>query len=158
MKRFRYNKVIILYSVFVLLILGLIFYFSSNNGLESGAQSARVTALLMRIFGIENTSENTSFIHTIVRKMAHYFLFTLLGMGLFGLFSSINVKRKALVAALCGLIAASGDEIHQWFVPGRAGLLTDVIIDMCGVISGILFLISITLICKKIKQKNDLDV
>ena len=40
-------------------------------------------------------------------------------------------------ALLTGLLYVVSDEIHQTFVPGRAGQLRDVLIDTCGVIIGI---------------------
>jgi hypothetical protein len=38
---------------------------------------------------------------------------------------------------LIGVLYAVSDEIHQTFVPGRAGQLRDVLIDSCGVLAGI---------------------
>ena len=39
---------------------------------------------------------------------------------------------------LTGVLYAVSDEIHQTFVPGRAGQIRDVLIDSCGVLAGIL--------------------
>lgn len=157
MNRLRRNKFSIIYLILVLLILALIFYFSSNNALKSGAQSARVSTLIMRLFGIDETFENTEMVHMFVRKMAHFTLFALLGMSLRGLFGSLDVRHKVLFSAACGLVAACSDEIHQIFVPGRAGMITDVLIDMCGVITGVLFVCGISKIIEKIRRKKNLD-
>jgi VanZ family protein len=43
------------------------------------------------------------------------------------------------VVILGGLYAAS-DEFHQLFVDGRAGMLSDVLLDTCGVAVGSLVL------------------
>jgi VanZ family protein len=37
-----------------------------------------------------------------------------------------------------GVLYAVSDEIHQLFVPGRAGQIRDVLIDACGVFVGII--------------------
>lgn len=39
-------------------------------------------------------------------------------------------------AVLCVLYAAS-DELHQYFVPGRAALVGDVVIDALGILPGV---------------------
>lgn len=51
--------------------------------------------------------------------------------------------RYALTA---GILYAASDELHQYFVPGRACQLRDVVIDGLGVLIGVLagYLFSVT--------------
>ena len=47
--------------------------------------------------------------------------------------------RSWFFAVLSTAVVASGDEIHQTFLPSRTGLFSDVVIDTCGgiIVSGI---------------------
>lgn len=40
--------------------------------------------------------------------------------------------RSVLLGVVCCFLVASGDEIHQTFVPGRTGLFSDVLLDTAG--------------------------
>ena len=76
-----------------------------------------------------------------VRKLAHASEYTVLGI-LYSL-SYLSVvpapKRKKLLFTVLplGMLYAASDEFHQLFVPGRAGRVTDVLIDSSGVLLGI---------------------
>lgn len=62
-----------------------------------------------------------------------FFLFTLL-LGLFlHLQRGLTVRRSLAWAAIGGIAFAASDEWHQTFVPGRGGLVGDVLIDLVGV-------------------------
>ena len=45
---------------------------------------------------------------------------------------SLALWQKALLSAALCMLCAAGDELHQFFVPGRAMLLSDVGIDAMG--------------------------
>ena len=65
---------------------------------------------------------------------------------------SQNLLIPTLSWAFCILYAAS-DEFHQLFVPGRAGLITDVCIDSAGALLGILlFLTALHLTSRRAKR------
>lgn len=61
---------------------------------------------------------------------------------------------RGLFAAVFSCIYASSDEIHQLFVPGRAGQVRDVLIDTSGAVAGILLAILIRKIWLKSREKN----
>lgn len=61
---------------------------------------------------------------------------------------------RGLFAAVFSCIYASSDEIHQLFVPGRAGQVRDVLIDTSGAVAGILLAILIRKIWLKAVRKN----
>lgn len=71
-----------------------------------------------------------------------------------GTTSHRNLIISALSWVFCILYAAS-DEFHQLFVPGRAGLVTDVCIDSAGALLGILlFLAALHLTSRHAKRKQ----
>lgn len=53
--------------------------------------------------------------------------------------SLMNIKGSIYGSIILGVIYAVSDELHQLFVPGRAGRITDVMIDSLGLMTGILF-------------------
>ena len=105
-----------------------------------------------------------------VRKCAHAAEYAILGLLLAGTVISNGVGRNrsfkqkiqgeklSIVAqyAICFIIGAAyaaSDEFHQLFVPGRAGRVTDVLIDSGGVIFG-LFIAFIVSWMKNLKFKR----
>lgn len=76
-----------------------------------------------------------------VRKLAHASEYTVLGIlySLSVLSVSVVPKRKKLLCTAfpLGVLYAMSDEFHQLFVPGRAGRVSDVLIDSSGVLLGI---------------------
>lgn len=90
----------------------------------------------------------------VVRKLAHFGEFALLGMCLSWLFAML-LERKVFVAAMavaCGAITACVDETLQFLSPGRNPSLIDVGIDTAGVSVGVMLLfIGYTIINNKTK-------
>jgi VanZ family protein len=68
----------------------------------------------------------------VLRKLAHLVEYALLGALLFRAFA------REPVAVAVGSAYAVTDEIHQAFVPGRAGSPVDWLIDTVGVVAGVL--------------------
>lgn len=60
-----------------------------------------------------------------------------------------TLRKAALVAWGCAALYAATDEFHQLFVPGRAGLFTDVLIDATGAAIGLLVAGSIIALAKR---------
>lgn len=77
------------------------------------------------------------------RKGAHVFEYFILTGLLFECFRAWSlVTRRSMGVAIAGCLSlayAFSDELHQLFVPGREGKLSDVGIDMIGIgLAGIL--------------------
>ena len=68
----------------------------------------------------------------VLRKVAHAAEYAILGALL------LRATGRAGPAFALGVLYAVSDEIHQSFVPGRAGVALDVAIDALGVAVGIL--------------------
>lgn len=74
-----------------------------------------------------------------VRKTAHFTAYAILGVLLYNLMASYGMKRgkAVLLSAVVCLVYAITDEVHQLFVPGRAGQIRDVLIDFSGSLSAL---------------------
>ncbi len=110
----------------VILWMIVIFIMSSFNAKVSGEQSSLIVNFIANLFNISNT-ETISF---IIRKLAHLTEYFILGYLVSNMLRVHN-KRLYLGIIICLLYAAS-DEIHQLFVYGRSGQVTDVLIDTVG--------------------------
>lgn len=155
----------ILRIILILLLLGtfyIIFGFSSQDGEKSGSISRRITekiATFIPQIQKENEIEKENIMNTmerIIRKMAHFSIYTAVGLLLMALVSTYNIKEKnrLIISLTTGIIYATSDEIHQSFVPGRSPMITDVVIDTMGVILGILLIILGKKIIKKYRKNK----
>ena len=138
-----------------------IFIFSNQNGEKSGSVSRDFTKKVIEILHIdknlneiekENLIENSQF---IVRKLAHFTIYTIAGINLYGFINTYNIKNKykMIGTLLVGIIYAISDEIHQMFSGGRTPAVMDVFIDSCGVLFGINMFLITNKIIKNKKQK-----
>lgn len=86
----------------------------------------------------------------LVRKLAHFTEFFVLGV-----ISKLTFKDQNgfFKSALLGIVVASIDETIQLFVPGRAGMIKDVLIDSFGCICAVVLFAIISSIYKKGKNK-----
>ena len=75
-----------------------------------------------------------------LRKTAHLLEFCVLGSLLSWLFGMLRQRKwKRLLAVFgCGCFTACTDEMLQHFAPGRSPECTDVLIDMSGVMLGMI--------------------
>lgn len=155
----------ILRIILILLLLEtfyIIFGFSSQDGEKSGSISRRITekiATFIPQIQNENEIEKENIMNTmerIIRKMAHFSIYTVVGLLLMSLVSTYNIKEKnrLIITLTTGIIYASSDEIHQSFVPGRSPMITDIVIDTMGVILGILLIILGKKIIKKYRKNK----
>ncbi len=74
----------------------------------------------------------------LLRKLAHFTEFALLGMCFGWLFGMLEKAKHW--PFLCGAAAACIDETIQRFVPDRGPSIRDVVIDSCGVLTGMILL------------------
>lgn len=122
----------------------LIFWFSSQPAEDSTEQSDVIVDFIVDQYFTDidtmPTEQATATLDVLtvgVRKLAHFSAFALLGFC--GFLALSGIKRFGLryAAALVMCICCAGlDEFHQTFVPGRAGMLSDVMIDSAGIACG----------------------
>lgn len=106
--------------------------FSAFSGDISSSQSNFIVNIIVNLFNIKNVE----LVSLIVRKLAHFTEYFILGLLVLNMLRFIN-KKIAFGIILC-VIYAMSDELHQLFTPDRAGRLYDVLIDSSGSIIAIL--------------------
>lgn len=135
----------IIFAVLSIATCIMIFTFSSQNGEVSGSTSRGFTRKIVEVLQIgknlgenekEELIENSQY---VIRKLAHFSIYTVLGINMYGFVNTlkINNKRKILIVLFVGLTYAISDEIHQMFSGSRTPAIKDVIIDSFGVLFGI---------------------
>lgn len=106
---------------------------------DSGALSGGIVLFLRNIFD-PNGRLDPELLHYIIRKLAHFSEFFLLSCFYLLLrrqLSEIYRTRCTLLAPFAGLLTAVIDEFIQSF-SGRGSLVSDVLIDFCGVMTAVL--------------------
>lgn len=129
----------------LLVILWMIFIFvmSSFDASSSSNQSNFIVDIITSIINIKDTG----LLSLIIRKLAHFTEYFILGILVINLITRYD--KKLIIAILLCIIYATSDEIHQIFVPGRSCQITDIMIDSLGSIMGIYLYKLITKECKK---------
>jgi len=132
--------------IILLLALGaLIFSFSNENGKNSNKTSDKVINSIIDIYeNIKDTevSKNSRIelvnkTRVIVRKLAHFSLYFILGMLVYILLTTFNLRHPIILAILFALFYASTDEFHQLFIDGRTSSVLDIFLDTFGSIVGV---------------------
>ena len=158
-------KINLLRIVLLILLFGtfyIIFGFSSQDGEESGGISSRVTEFILEksntYKNIEENRQDEIFERTekIIRKIAHFSIYALVGFLLMGLVSTFKLKEKSriLISLILGVLYATSDEIHQLFSPGRSAQITDVYIDTLGILVGIFVILLFIKVFEKMKLQK----
>lgn len=165
MKAWIQKHSIVLSLLLVIAVMAMIFCFSAQTGAESGAMSGRITTWVLNLvlpgigdFSAEKQEAIRSTVGFVVRKLAHFSEYALLGFSL--MLHIHQIQKKTLVRLpwlwswAVGTLYAASDEFHQGFVAGRGPSLRDVMIDSAGVIAGTLLLLWI--IVHRTKKKASL--
>ena len=116
--------------ILVIIWMIVIFMMSSFDANTSSNQSNFIVDIIVNIFNIRNID----ILSFIVRKLAHFTEYLILGILVYNLIHSYN--KKVIVGIVICILYAVSDEIHQLFVPGRSGEIRDVLIDSMGSIVG----------------------
>lgn len=130
-------KRIIKYILLVLWMI-LIFWFSNQSGVDSSYTSSSIVMMFVsfieKILGMTLSESVISIMCFIIRKLAHFTLYFILGLLLILVLKEYNISltKRFIYATMFCLIYACSDEIHQLFIPNRDGNLLDVGIDMLG--------------------------
>ena len=120
-----------------------IFRFSAQQGTESSGISGRICYGIVSAYSDlfhRNLSESQIIaaaekIQFPVRKGAHMSEYAMLALLLFHALCAFDMpdgKIKYLFTLLIVAVYAASDEMHQLFIPGRAGSGRDVLIDTAG--------------------------
>ena len=143
--------------IFTLLTAGFALFIFSNSlqpATISGAKSGSIVTLLnnaLASVGIKLTISDH-----LVRKTGHFTEYFALGVLLLATLKTYTPRliKNIFAPLFCGLAVAVTDESIQLFVDGRSGQVSDVVLDFCGVLTGLLVLgLLLKLHMHKIKTK-----
>ena len=156
--------------VFMALSLALmiyIFVMSGQTANVSSQSSGRIIKTIAKIvvedFESKPIDYQLYFISSLqffVRKAAHFVLYFSLGFSVCGCTLTFDDKTKrfnCLVAFAISLAYAISDEIHQLFIEGRSGQISDVLLDASGIFCGILLINLVLFIAHKISVRRKRD-
>ncbi len=139
--------------LFILLSVAIITFAFWHSSLDSEMSSGESEGFLqflqnmLRSVGIEiEISEH------FIRKAAHFTEYTALGTMMMCsafTFDKLRPYRYYINVLFVGLATAVCDEAIQLNVPGRAGMVTDVILDFSGVLFGSLVMLGIFMLYKR---------
>ena len=153
----RNKKLLWLYGGLTLAVMGLIFYMSAKDATESGGMSKWLVetafgrTLIRLLPRITDQGPEID-----LRKYAHMAEYAMLAVPSALFFRELLLQRRVPLRALgCSLVFcflyACSDEYHQTFVPGRAGAMVDVAVDMAGAAFGLILVLLISLQRKELK-------
>ncbi len=132
-------KKIVLWAL-VIGCMALIFSFSAQPAGDSMDLSDGLLHSILRFLHINLSEEIITFMRVFIRKVAHFAIYMLLGFLVYLLFKAgyeLATKKSAgATVTMCALYAVT-DEVHQLFVPGRSGMVKDVLIDSAGAVCGL---------------------
>ena len=147
----KFDKKIIIKVINIILIviwMSVVFGFSNEGGTESSNTSRKVTVAVVQTISNKTIEENEPVIDKIekvIRKLAHYTIYTVGGFFIMNYAYTTNtkIKKKIIGSIAFGAGYAVTDELHQFFVSGRSARVFDVGIDTLGIITGILIYLAI---------------
>lgn len=138
-----------------------IFLFSNTNSIKSNFQSKgsiqKVINVVEKVDKVkmDNTKKETliTLLNKPLRKVAHFSIYLILSLLMINFLSINKVRDKYKKAQIFCTLYAITDEFHQLFISGRSGQISDVIIDSCGALVGIIVYKYVKK-CKEVKKNK----
>ena len=108
---------------------------ASNQEFTAENTGTWLQSVVSSVRGLPLDEQTVEIANFVIRKLAH-----LTEYGIFSLLAFRGIRRDrtgtswqwAAAAIAMSAALAAIDEFHQTFVPGRTGVVTDVLIDACG--------------------------
>lgn len=154
--------------VLAILWMMVIFMFSAQPADESTETSLFIGQMVETVcvpgfvdFSSEEKRVMAENIDFFVRKTAHAAEYAVLGLLLSlsaGELLELSFFERQRIAYVFGTVYAATDEFHQLFVPGRAGMVRDVILDSAGVLVGVMSVYAFKRITGKRSSRRRLSV
>lgn len=144
-----------IWTVLLLLYVGFVFHNSMTPAVDSSAQSLSVLEAVQTVLDTVGL-DHVGITEHIIRKMAHFGEYTVLGMLLMqclGQYRLMTVSRWQL-HALFGFLIPFVDETIQLFTEGRSGQISDVWLDCSGVMFGTVVCLAVCLWRRRPKRKS----
>ena len=146
---------LIFFAVVTFFIMMFIFSNSLETSEISASKSEQISEKIQEVVDSHKTISIYTF-HRTIRKFAHLAEFSLLGIGIGGIFLSVYLrkgKKYISLPILIGLSIGIFDEFLQSFTT-RKSLISDVLIDFGGVLIGFLIIILTYIVINKIINKR----
>ncbi len=115
----------------------------------SGSLLERILAVMVKDFGSFSEEAREALVtqyQLLIRKTAHFMVYAALGFFASGFWATFSKIKKLLIPIFAVgyvFLYAVSDELHQLFVAGRSGQVTDVLLDTAGGFFGALIFITI---------------
>lgn len=142
-------------AIFGLLSVGLIAFIFSNSfqsAEESNAASGWVAAFLRPVLDPHEKLPDDVY-HKLIRKLAHFTEFGLLGFCLGGAAANVLWHGRWFCAAAAAIVIAFADETIQCFT-GRTNSIIDVTIDSAGALCGLAAMAILVWLIHKMKTRK----
>ena len=179
MKRDKLKKLLLVFVGIILVfsVMRLIFNLSAQSGSQSGSLSNSLylflrrfdflgqllhywDQLVIKVLYMLNLEELYPLLfstysnwNVIIRKWAHFGIYMSLGIASMGVFTyAFNFYKAFIITLYVGAFFAFTDEVHQLFVDGRSGQISDLGIDVLGLVTGITFCLGIYMMVCLIKR------
>lgn len=128
----------LLWWILIFLWCCFIFYQSGKPALDSEKESTSIAIMLNHLFKLILGSGIAEIPDNVIRKSAHFFEYLILGLLFYkGYFIRRKQNKTFLISSMSGVLYSITDEIHQFFVQGRAMRAFDVMIDSIGIFTGV---------------------
>lgn len=136
----------IITGVLVAIWMAVVFAFSNEPSVQTQSTSGNVTEKIVNIISKvvnipEEKKENTiQRLNPYIRKIAHYLLYTLGGIFIIismNQYNTLSENKKIIISLIIGIVYSISDEIHQYFIRGRACQIIDVYLDSLGIATGV---------------------
>ena len=154
----RENRTRAFCRAMLVITMAAIFLFSS----QMGEKSRYISDLAARLLGLTKSEGGlgpgaTPIVMGLsLRKFAHIGSFILMGLFSYGSISSDRPRVTRMSAAMLLSYAwACLDELHQLFVPGRAGMFSDTLVDLAGIVIGVIIALYVSVWDGKREEKTD---
>ena len=149
----RYDQNILKTILWSAVIIGMtwIFFLSAQEASESITFSGKTIRVVAKVLTPQfeelpkaQQARIVAAWQNTARKTAHALLYLVLGLLCMTalLQHSLDMKVRIAISLCISAGYAVTDEIHQLFVPGRGSQFSDVCIDACGALIGILLVVS----------------
>lgn len=138
------------FSVLSFIWMLVIFLYSAQPAIESVETSSKYAHFVCEHIlpwyddlGVEEQEICLQNTDHIIRKIAHFAEYAILGFLVSGIFITKEIRGRKrvgliIVSWFISTFYAATDEYHQLFVPGRSGQVSDVLIDSSGALAGVL--------------------
>jgi len=133
-----------------------IFWFSAQSAEKSGELSGSFTRRIFAdLFGMDSAGPVMNILEVLIRKAAHVWIYAVLSFcTAYSIRQITENKRRIFLISVCWCsLYAVTDELHQHFVPGRAAMWQDWLIDTAGALIGVCMAFFVMWLTKGRKKK-----